>query len=229
MFIAMDPPKHDEQRKVVNPVVGPENLARMEKLIRERTCTALDGLPVGETFDWVSRVSINLTTQMLATLFDFPFEDRAKLSYWSDVTTTVPGEGLIDNEEQRMQILGECGAYFTRLWNERVNAEPGMDLISMLAHDDRTRNMTPEEFLGNILLLIVGGNDTTRNSMTGGLLALNQNAGSERYRESGRIHRRSRQTSPAPFVRFRHPPLRWQSPGRTPTEDSLGRTAPALA
>lgn len=175
MFIAMDPPKHDEQRKIVSPIVGPENLARMESLIRERTSRALDELPVNQTFNWVEKVSINLTTQMLATLFDFPWEDRAKLSYWSDVTTALPGAGLINSEEERMAELLKCAEYMTRLWNERVNSPPRGDLISMLAHAEGTRNMSPQEFLGNILLLIVGGNDTTRNSMTGGVLALNEN------------------------------------------------------
>jgi len=175
MFIAMDPPIHDEKRKVVQPIVAPDNLMRMEALIRKRTADALDQLPVGETFDWVQRVSINLTTQMLATLFDFPFEDRDKLPFWSDLATTIPGPGgMVETEEERMRLLGECAAYFARLWGERVNAPPGNDLLSMMAHDPRTRSMTPEEFLGNLLLLIVGGNDTTRNSMTGGLLALNQ-------------------------------------------------------
>lgn len=173
MFIAMDPPKHDEQRRAVNPIVAPENLARLEGVIRKRTADALDQLPVGETFDWVDRVSINLTTQMLATLFDFPWEDRSKLTFWSDAATALPGAGLVDSEEHRAQIMGECAAYMTRLWNERVNSEPGNDLISMMAHSDATRNMAPEEFLGNIFLLIVGGNDTTRNSMTGGIYALN--------------------------------------------------------
>jgi cytochrome P450 len=64
-----------------------------------------------------------------------------------------------------------------RLWNERVNAEPRPDLISMLAHGESTRNMGPREYLGNLLLLIIGGNDTTRNSISGGLLFLNQNPG----------------------------------------------------
>lgn len=174
MFIAMDPPKHDEQRKVVSPVVAPANLAKLSGVIRERAAAALDALPIGEPFNWVDKVSINLTTQMLATLFDFPWEDRTKLTYWSDVTTALPGQGLIDSEEQRMTIMGECAAYMTQLWNQRVNAEPGNDLISMMAHDDRTRDMSPEEFLGNVLLLIVGGNDTTRSSMTGSVLAVNQ-------------------------------------------------------
>lgn len=174
MFIQMDPPQHDEHRKAVSPIVAPENLARLEAIIRRRTGEAMDSLPLGVEFNWVERVSINLTTQMLATLFDFPWEDRSKLTYWSDATVALPGEGLVDSEEHRMQIVGECAAYMTRLWNERVNAKPGADLISMMAHDERTRNMTPEEFLGNVLLLIVGGNDTTRSSMTGGLLALNE-------------------------------------------------------
>ncbi|MGZ4517161.1 MAG: cytochrome P450, partial [Mycobacteriaceae bacterium] len=168
MFIAMDPPKHDDQRKIISPIVAPENLAKLESLIRERTCNVLDGLPINETFNWVERVSINLTTQMLATLFDFPWEDRAKLTHWSDVATTLPGAGLIDSEEERLEQLTECAQYMTKLWNERVNAAPGNDLISMMAHSDATRDMTPEEFLGNLILLIVGGNDTTRNSMTGG-------------------------------------------------------------
>ena len=176
MFIAMDPPKHDVQRKVVQPIVSPENLANFEGLIRQRVRDTLDGLPRGETFDWVDKVSIELTCQMLATLFDFPFEDRRKLSYWSDVSTAIPTPGgVIESEEQREAVFRECLGYFMNLWNERVNAEPRPDLISMLAHGQATRNMSAREYLGNVVLLIVGGNDTTRNSMSGGLLFLSQN------------------------------------------------------
>ena len=175
-FIAMDPPKHDVQRKTVSPIVAPANLARMEPIIRERAGRILDELPIGETFDWVDRVSIELTTQMLATLFDFPFEERRKLTHWSDIATTLPGPGgLVATEEERQAELMECLAYFTGLWNERVNQPPAGDLISMMAHGEATRNMTPDEYLGNVILLIVGGNDTTRNSISGGVLALNQN------------------------------------------------------
>ncbi len=176
MFIAMDPPQHDEQRKAVQPIVAPGNLAKLECTIRERVCTILDGLPRGETFDWVDRVSVELTVQMLATLFDFPFEDRRKLSFWSDCATAdINAGGYIDSEEKREAAFAECLAYFTRLWNERVNADPQSDLISMMAHAEATRNMSPREYLGNLILLIVGGNDTTRNSISGGLLFLHQN------------------------------------------------------
>ena len=173
MFIAMDPPKHDAQRKVIAPIVGTENLAHLEPIIRERAGKILDELPIGETFDWVDRVSIELTTQMLATLFDFPFEERRKLTYWSDITTTDM-DGVMTEEEAKAELMS-CAFYFQNLWNERANKPPSTDLISMLAHGEATKSMPLMEFLGNILLLIVGGNDTTRNSITGGLLALDQN------------------------------------------------------
>jgi cytochrome P450 len=173
MFIAMDPPKHDEQRKAVNPIVAPANLNNWKELIRERTGKVLDALPRNETFNWVDKVSIELTTYMLATLFDFPLEDRRLLTHWSDISTanklTNPDA---PEPEVRMAELRKMLGYFTRLWNERINAPPRTDLISMLAHGPATRNMGPAEFMGNLVLLIVGGNDTTRNSMTGGLLAL---------------------------------------------------------
>lgn len=177
-FIQRDPPEHDSQRAAVQPVVAPTNLAKMEGLIRQRVGDILDGLPVGETFNWVDEVSINLTTQMLATLFDFPWEDRHKLTFWSDATTGAPdvSGGDFITIEERNQALAECGEYFVRLWHERANGPPGNDLISMLAHSEKTKDMIndPMTYLGNILLLIIGGNDTTRNSLTGGVLALNQ-------------------------------------------------------
>ena len=175
MFIAMDRPKHDEQRKVVAPVTGPQNLKNFEPVIRERTIDVLENLPLGEPFNWVEKVSVELTTRMLATLFDFPFEERAKLTYWSDITTAVPGMGLIESDDERKAIMLECLEYFTGLWNERVNAPPKGDLVSMLAHGEATKNMSPVEYLGNLLLLIVGGNDTTRNTMSASVLNLSNN------------------------------------------------------
>ncbi|MGK0259739.1 MAG: cytochrome P450 [Candidatus Azotimanducaceae bacterium] len=173
MFIAMDRPKHDVQRATVTPVTAPRNLAAMEATIRQRAATILDSLPIGETFDWVDTVSIELTTQMLAVLFDFPFEERRKLTFWSDMATASPE--LVSVDERRKHLL-ECLEYMTRLWQERREQDaPGMDLISMLAHGENTKDMQPMEFLGNLILLIVGGNDTTRNSISGGVVALNEN------------------------------------------------------
>jgi cytochrome P450 len=176
MFIAMDPPKHDVQRLVVAPIVAPGNLAHMAGTIRERAVKILDNLPRNETFDWVEHVSIELTTQMLATLFDYPFERRRDLTHWSNIATTnfKDPNALVKTEEERFNELKKMAAAMMGLWNERVNAPPASDLISMLAHGESTRNMDPMEFMGNCVLLIVGGNDTTRNSISGGLWALNK-------------------------------------------------------
>jgi cytochrome P450 len=208
MFIAMDPPKHDEQRKTVSPIVAGPNLAKLEPIIRERAAAILDDLPIGEEFDWVDKVSIELTTMTLATLFDFPWEDRRKLTRWSDVATAAADSGLFDStdpdeaEQQRRMELFECVDYFTRLWNERINSEPKPDLISMLAHGESTRNMDRMEYLGNLILLIVGGNDTTRNTISGSIFALNQ------YPDQEKILRANPELIPSMVSET----IRWQTP-----------------
>jgi cytochrome P450 len=175
-FIRMDPPRHTHQRRVVAPIVASANLANLEPTIRERTARVLDALPRRETFDWVDRVSIELTTMMLATLFDFPFEDRRQLTWWSDVAVANVNapDAPVRSEAERFAELSRMAEYMGRLWAERASAPPKFDLLSMLAHGQATRDMPPREFMGTLGLLIVGGNDTTRNTMSGGLLALHR-------------------------------------------------------
>lgn len=216
-FIALDPPAHDVQRLAVSPIVAPANLATVEPVIRERTGRVLDSLPRNETFNWVDKVSIELTTMMLASLFDFPFEDRKLLPYWSDVIASFPEVGdfsMVPSIEAKQEVIGQVAEYFMRLWNERAKQPPKGDLISMLVHNPATSQMDPDEFIGTIGLLIIGGNDTTRNSMSGGLLALHQN--------------------PQEYAKLRANPglidsmvpeiIRWQTPlahmRRTATEDT---------
>ncbi len=178
-FISMDGAKHVAHRKTVQPVAAPRNLATLEPLIRERAVDILESLPVGETFDWVDRVSIELTTGMLATLFDFPWEERRKLTFWSDMATAseeqIAAQGY--TEDERRGAMLECLDYFTRLWKEREVRPEGdrLDFVTALAQGAATRNMEPMEYLGTLVLLIVGGNDTTRNSISGGVVALNEN------------------------------------------------------
>ena len=200
-FISMDEPRHAPQRKTVAPMFTPVHLDEMAINIRKRSASCLDNLPRNETFDWVDKVSIELTTQMLAVLFDFPWEDRRKLTRWSDVTTAVPGGGIIDSDEQRLTELREMAGYFSKLWQERTK-NPGNDLVSMMAHSEATKNMSPENFLGNLALLIVGGNDTTRNTMTGSIVALSENpAEYKKLRDN-----------PALLDSFVPEVIRWQTP-----------------
>ncbi|APG61694.1 cytochrome [Sphingorhabdus lutea] len=173
MFIAMDRPKHTEERRVVAPAFTPGEMERMTADIRARTAEVLDALPMDEIFDWVDKVSIELTTQMLAIIFDFPWEDRRKLTEWSDWAGDVE---LYHNEEtrgQRLEKIYEMGAYFQRLWNERLHKGEAPDLISRMIHSSM-KDMDQMEYMGNLILLIVGGNDTTRNSMSGYVYGLHQ-------------------------------------------------------
>ncbi|MEM9033878.1 MAG: cytochrome P450 [Actinomycetota bacterium] len=172
-FIAMDPPEHGKQRATVRGVVSKNNLVNLEPVIRERTAAVLDALPEGETFDWVDTVSIELTTLMLATLFDFPLEDRRKLTRWSDIVFAIPQPGgIVESNDQKFAEMMECVGYFEQLWAERRD-NPGFDLVSMLANGEATKDMPTRDHLGNLLLLIVGGNDTTRNTMTGSVYGMN--------------------------------------------------------
>src|SRR6201998_952088 len=174
-FIAMDQPPHSAQRKTVAPMFTPTHLDQLAINIRKRSAECLDNLPRNDVFDVVDKVAIELTTQMLAVLFDFPWEDRRKLTRWSDVATTLPGpDGVVATEDQRQVELLECASYFGKLWKERINQPPKSDLLSMMAHSDATRDMDPKNFLGNLILLIVGGHDTTRNTMSGSILALSK-------------------------------------------------------
>jgi len=203
MFIAMDEPQHSAQRRTVAPMFTPTHLDQLAINIRKRSAECLDSLPRNEVFDFVDKVSIELTTQMLAVLFDFPWEDRRKLTRWSDVATTIPGpDGVVPTEEARQAELIEGAQYFKRLWDERVKLPPRSDLLSMMAHSEATKNMDFATFLGNLILLIVGGNDTTRNTMSGSIYVLSKYPGQyKRLREN-----------PALLESFVPEVIRWQTP-----------------
>ncbi len=174
MFIAMDRPEHTGQRRTVAPAFTPGEIDKMAAEVRMRTAATLDSLPWGEEFDWVDKVSIELTTGMLAILFGFPWEDRRLLTFWSDWAGDVELGLARELADTRHEILLEMARYFQTLWMERMGAEPSRDLISMMINSDAMNHMSPQEFMGNLVLLIVGGNDTTRNTMSGIVQGLDQ-------------------------------------------------------
>jgi len=212
-FIAMDPPGHDVQRKTVSPAVAPQNLHAMSPLIRERAGAILDALPIGEEFDWVDKVSKELTAMTLATLFDYPQEDRRDLTFWSDMFTNAPGFGPAKSWAHKREQADACFARFDQLWADRIAAEPKFDLISMMAHAEATKDLSSTDYHSNVVLLIIGGNDTTRNTISGSVYALNKNP--DQYDKL--------RGNPSLIPSMVSETIRWQTPlahmARTATQD----------
>ena len=213
MFIAMDPPHHTAQRRTIAPSFGPSEVAAMKAEVQARTAEVLDSLPIGQPFNWVEQVSIELTTGMLAKLFDFPWEERHKLTYWSDMGGNVELMKTPEDMARRNEALFEMGAAFAELW-QRKAAQPGKDLISVMLRSDAMNHMSQEEFIGNLILLIVGGNDTTRNSMSAFAWGLHQFA----------EERAKLEADPALIPNAVQELIRWQTPlahmRRTVMEDT---------
>ncbi|MBU7579269.1 MAG: cytochrome P450 [Porphyrobacter sp.] len=216
MFIAMDPPKHTAQRRTVAPAFGPAEIERMREGAVTRTSAVLDCLPIGKAFDWVEAVSIELTTQMLAILFDFPWEERHKLTHWSDVGGDIEIGSTPEGRLYRQQTGMEMAGAFMQLWQHKAQNPGGNDLVSIMLQSDAMSHMEPQEFLANLVLLIVGGNDTTRNSMSALAWGLHQYPDQRAILEANH--------SPELAVNAMHEIIRWQTPlshmRRTATEDT---------
>lgn len=202
-LLSMDPPDHEIHRGAVAEGVAPANLTLMEPLIRERAGAILDGLPIGEEFDWVDKVSIELTAMTLATLFDYPQEERRQLTRWSDVITSTPGPGQPNaTYEERAVEVEQFYGTFVDLFNRRRSEEQRTDFVSLLAHSPHAQEFTDVQLFGDGVVLLVGGNDTTRNTISGSVYALSKNpAENEKLR-----------ANPALVPSMVSETIRWQTP-----------------
>ena len=165
MFIAMDGCPHSEKRRAVAPALGPSELAALGPELRRRTEALVHALPVGEPFDWVDEVAIELTTGMLAMLLDFPWDERRRLTEWSNWAGDIEAARDPVLGPRRMEILRECGKTFLQLKRERRREGRRPDLVSRMIHSAAMGSVPPREYLGHLVLLIIGGNDTTRSTI----------------------------------------------------------------
>ncbi len=202
-FIAQDPPIHTAQRKVIAPAFSPSQIVKLEAQVRARTTELFAGLPRGETFDWVERISIPLTLGMLCILFDMPFDEWRDIKRWSDYASGVSADNL--NDEYRAEFLTQMTQMLGRFDREleaRRALPPSDDLLSRMVHSEAMGHMDAMERIANIALLIVGGNDTTRNSMSALVEAF------DRYPEQLERLR----ADPALIPNAAQEIIRWQSP-----------------
>ena len=174
-FLTMDPPEHRIRRQAITPMVSQSNLSRIEDHIFGLVTATLDNLPINEPFDWVQRVSKEISIKMLALMMGIPVQDSSLLIRWSDIASTVPRIGTaIETLDQLYFQLQDCYRYFSNLLNAYSSSPAESNFSSMLAHQAKRENLHPEELFVTILALILAGNDTTRHSITASSLLLHQ-------------------------------------------------------
>jgi cytochrome P450 len=214
-FATFDPPEHTCDRLAAAPAVAPPRLARIEPEMRAAIAALLDGLPRGEPFDWAARVSQQITMHMVAALFDWPREDKARLPYWCEVLTATPAPGgIVADFAGREAILETFRTELMRAWCERARKGDGDDVLSLLACHPDTKPMAqdPKRVVG-IVALIAGANEAARGALSGGVLAFHQ------FPEQWQRLRASHALIESAVSEI----VRWQSPilhmRRTATED----------
>jgi len=214
-FATADPPVHTVERRAVMPALAPRRLARLESEIRHEIRELLDGLPLGEDFDWVERVAIALTTRMVAVLFDFPRGERQLLPYWAEVLVSTPGPGAVTATwEERKAILDEYLERVLTMWRERSGDPSRDDVIAVLAHDPQTAAMIEDtKHLIGTVTMIAGANEAARGALSGGVVAF------EHFPDEWSALR----ANPALLENAVAEIVRWQTPithmRRTATED----------
>jgi linalool 8-monooxygenase len=174
-FISIDPPTHTQYRKFIMPAVAPGRLAGIEERIRERCLALVAKIPLGETVNLVPLLSAPLPLLTLCELFDLPVDMWVKLYDWTNAFVGEDDPDFRQSPEAMAGILGEFMAFCGQLFEER-RARPGQDLATLLATMEvNGAPVTLREFIGNMILALVGANETTRNSLSHSVVAFAEN------------------------------------------------------
>ena len=164
-----DPPEHTHYRALVSPAFRPSRIRAMEAPIRARARSLFDELPLGEPVDIVGRLTVPYPLMVISDLLGVPAEDWPRFFEWSEAT--IPG-ATDWSEERRAELTDEMHQYLLALIAERRSA-PRDDLISDLVLSEiEGRALDDDELWMFLNQLLVAGNETTRNLLSGGLVAL---------------------------------------------------------
>jgi cytochrome P450 len=199
----VDPPEQSLHRDVVKVLGLPKAVASFEAQMRTTARDVIARLPREQEFDWVDRVSIEITSTMLAAMMGYPLAEGRQLVHWSDVATcfTDDADAPVSSESERSAALEKFAEVMTSSLQEHAQEPAAANLLSLIAHSDLMGSLQPKDRIDTLYTFLIGGNDTTRNTMTGGLWAL---------WEYPQQHRRLRDT-PSLIPSFVQESLRWQT------------------
>jgi cytochrome P450 len=179
MMLNMDPPMHSRLRRIVSRAFTPRNVARLERTIRERARAAIERVASLGRCDFPQDLSADLPVWTLAEVMGVPADDRRLLFHWANRVIGFQDPEYAQYDEQGKPIdprsrraLADMFAYAHALAEEK-RRHPGDDILSLLlAADAEGERVSDEEFENFFFLLAVAGNETLRNAIPGGMLAL---------------------------------------------------------
>jgi cytochrome P450 len=166
-----DPPDHTRYRKLVQPAFAPSVMRRLDEVIRERARRAVAGLAAGEPVDVVGELAVPFPLRVISDLLGIPEDDWPRFFEWSEAA--IPG--ATDWPEERIaELMGEMVTYLLSTAAAR-RTDPHDDVISLLANVEVDGDTLDDTELAMFLVqLLVAGNETTRNALSGGLVAFSE-------------------------------------------------------
>jgi cytochrome P450 len=168
-----DPPAHTRYRSLVQPAFGRRVVKTLDDSVRDAARVLVDALPLDEPVDIVPPLAVPLPVQVIAQLLGLPENQWDRVWEWSEAS--IPGTEIYADEERRNALSAEMMAELMRLVAE-ARHDPAEDVIGWLATTEIDGDkLTDDEIAMFLNQLLVAGNETTRNTISGGLVALAEN------------------------------------------------------